>query len=171
LHAHLIHNRQTFEGHSGVIQRNALKSWKLLHPDIEIILFGDDAGSAEIANELGFRHEPFVERNEFGTERLDYIFHRAQELAKHDFVCYCNCDIILLPEFCVALKRIADAHAQFLMVGVAGILTSPRRLISTCPTGRALPRLSRESTASSSRVTPLIISLFDGAFTDSFHHS
>jgi hypothetical protein len=42
------------EGHSGVIQRNALKSCKLLHPEIEIILFGDDAGGAEIAKELGF---------------------------------------------------------------------------------------------------------------------
>ena len=50
------------EGHSGVIQRNALKSWKQLHPEIEIILFGDDAGGAEIAKELGFPHEPFVEQ-------------------------------------------------------------------------------------------------------------
>jgi hypothetical protein len=24
-----------FRGHSGVIQRNALKSWTLLHPDVE----------------------------------------------------------------------------------------------------------------------------------------
>ena len=77
-HAHLIYDRQPFEGHSGVIQRNALKSWKLLHPEIEIILVGDDAGGAEIAKELGFRHEPFVERNKLGTKRLDYIFRRAQ---------------------------------------------------------------------------------------------
>ena len=35
-----------FHGHNGVIQRNALKSWRLLHPDIEIILFGDDEGVA-----------------------------------------------------------------------------------------------------------------------------
>jgi hypothetical protein len=113
----LFTTAKPFEGHSGVIQRNALKSWKLLHPDIEVILFGDDAGGAEIANELGFRHEPYVERNKFGTKRLDYIFRRAQELARHEFVCYCNCDIILLPEFCGALKRVADAHEQFLMVG------------------------------------------------------
>jgi hypothetical protein len=113
----LFTTAKPFEGHSGIIQRNALKSWKLLHPDIEIILFGDDAGGAEIANELGFRHEPFVERNSFGTKRLDYIFRRAQEVARHDFLCYCNCDIILFPEFCVALKRVADAHPRFLMVG------------------------------------------------------
>jgi hypothetical protein len=113
----LFTTAKPFEGHNGIIQRNALKSWKLLHPDIEIILFGDDAGGAEIANELGFRHELFVERNKFGTKRLDYIFRRAQELARHEFVCYCNCDIILLPEFCGALKRVADAHEQFLMIG------------------------------------------------------
>gem|GEM_PF-7001836 len=45
----LFTTAKPFEGHSGVIQRNTLKSWKLLHPDIEIILFGDDAGGAEIA--------------------------------------------------------------------------------------------------------------------------
>lgn len=66
----LFTTAKPFEGHSGVIQRNALKSWKLLHPDIEIILFGDDASGTEIANKLGFRHEPFVERNEFGAKRL-----------------------------------------------------------------------------------------------------
>jgi hypothetical protein len=80
----LFTTAKPFEGHSGIIQRNALKSWKLLHSDVEVILFGDDPGSAEIARELGFRHEPFVERNSFGTKRLDYIFDRAQELARHD---------------------------------------------------------------------------------------
>jgi hypothetical protein len=100
----LFTTAKPFEGHSGIIQRNALKSWKLLHSDVEVILFGDDPGSAEIARELGLRHEPFVERNSFGTKRLDYIFGRAQELARHDFLCYCNCDIILLPEFCQALE-------------------------------------------------------------------
>ena len=61
------------EGHSGVIQCNALKSWKLLHSEIEIILFGDDAGRAEIAKELGFRHdvEGAAEVEVFrGAERL-----------------------------------------------------------------------------------------------------
>ena len=87
-HAHLIYDRQPFEGHSGVIQRNALKSWKLLHPEIEIILFGDDAGGAEIANELGFPHEPFVERNQLGAKRLDYIFRRAQGILRPEMTAF-----------------------------------------------------------------------------------
>ncbi len=106
-----------FEGHSGVIQRNALQSWTLLHPDIQIILFGDDAGAEKIAQELNLQHEPFVERNKFGTKRLDYIFRRAQELSRHEMLCYCNCDIVLLPEFSEALARVSAAHPRFLMVG------------------------------------------------------
>ena len=106
-----------FEGHSGVIQRNALRSWTLLHPDVEVILFGDDSGAAEIARELGLRHETHVERNEHGTKRLDYMFRRAQEMARHDVLCYVNCDIILIQDFRRAVERIAGARRQFLMVG------------------------------------------------------
>jgi hypothetical protein len=113
----LFTTAKPFEGHSAVIQRNALKSWTLLHPDVEVILFGDDAGAAEIARELGLRHEQRVERNQFGSKRVDYMFARAQEMARHELLCHCNCDIILLPEFCEALRRVRERHARFLMVG------------------------------------------------------
>jgi hypothetical protein len=100
-----------------VIQRNALTSWTRLHAGVEVILFGDDAGAAEIARELGLRHEPHVERNRFGSKRIDFMFARAQEIARYDLVCFCNCDIILLPEFCAALERVRERHERFLMVG------------------------------------------------------
>ena len=108
---------KAFVGHSGVIQRNALASWKRLHADVEVILFGDDAGAAEVARELGLRHEPRVERNGLGSKRVDFMFARAQEIARHDVVCYCNCDIILLADFCAALERVRGGHERFLMVG------------------------------------------------------
>jgi hypothetical protein len=38
-----------FGGHNGIIQKNALKSWALLHPEVELILFGDEEGAAEAA--------------------------------------------------------------------------------------------------------------------------
>src|SRR5713226_719892 len=47
-----------FRGHIGITQRNALRSWTLLHPEVEIILFGDEAGAAEVCAEFGLRHEP-----------------------------------------------------------------------------------------------------------------
>ncbi len=106
-----------FRGHTGVIQRNALQSWKALHPGIEVILFGDDPGAAETCLEFGLRHEPFVERNEFGTKRLDCLFARAQAIAQHEILCYINCDIILMQDFLRALARVRAMHREFLMVG------------------------------------------------------
>ena len=93
-----------FRDHSGIIQRNALKSWTLLHPDVEVILFGEDEGAAEAARELGIRHEPHTEKNESGSNRMDYMFRRAQEIARHDVLCYSNCDILLMEDFCDALR-------------------------------------------------------------------
>jgi hypothetical protein len=106
-----------FLGHINVIQRNALQSWKLLHPDIEIILFGDDSGAAEVCREFGLRHEPEVLRSELGTKRLDSIFHRAQQIAKHQTVCYSNCDIIHTQDFLDAHRTLAAWNANHLMVG------------------------------------------------------
>jgi hypothetical protein len=106
-----------FIGHSGIIQRNALKSWRLLHPDAEIILFGDDSGAAEVARELGVRHEAHVERNEHGTKRLDFMFAKAQAIARHDLLCYINCDIILMDDFGRAIELVRAKHPEFLMVG------------------------------------------------------
>jgi hypothetical protein len=67
--------------------------------------------------ELGLRHAPDVARNGLGSKRLDFMFERAQEMARHELLCYCNCDIILKQDFCAALGRIREAHARFLMVG------------------------------------------------------
>ena len=106
-----------FRCHDGVIQRNALKSWTLLDREVEVVLFGDDEGAAETARGLGIRHEVHVERNEHGSKRLDYMFRRAQEIARHDLLCYINCDIILMNDFREALERVRAVHSKFLMVG------------------------------------------------------
>ena len=106
-----------FQGHTAIVQQNALQSWKALHPEIEIILFGDDDGAAEAAREFGLRHEPHVERNEWGTKRLDFMFARAQAIARHEILCYINCDIVLMRDFRRALERVRAMHREFLMVG------------------------------------------------------
>jgi hypothetical protein len=76
-----------FGGHNGIIQKNSLKSWALLHPEVEVILFGNEEGTPEAAKDMGLRHEPHIERNEFGTKRLDYMFCRAQAIARHNLLC------------------------------------------------------------------------------------
>jgi hypothetical protein len=106
-----------FHGHSSVIQRNALKTWTLLHPDVEVILFGDEEGTAEVCRDMGIRQEPHVRRNEHGTKYLNYIFDRANETARHNILCYANCDIMFTSDFCAALELISNAHSKFLMIG------------------------------------------------------
>lgn len=108
---------KSFKGHINVIQRNALQSWTRLHPEVEIILFGTDAGTAEAAHEFGLRHEPHVARNEFGTILLNSVFTRAEQLARYDVVCYVNCDIMLVDEFRLAIEHVFAVHREFLMVG------------------------------------------------------
>ena len=106
-----------FHGHSGIIQWNALKSWTLLHPNVEVILFGDEDGAAETCRDLGIRHEPQVRRNENGTKYLNYIFDRAHEISRHSILCYANCDIMLGSDFRAALELTCRTYREFLMIG------------------------------------------------------
>ena len=62
-----------FRGHIGIIQRNAIRSWTLLRPSCEIVLFGDDTGVSAAAAELGVRHVPNVARNEYGTPLVNDV--------------------------------------------------------------------------------------------------
>jgi hypothetical protein len=113
----LFTTAKPFLGHSAIIQRNALKSWTLLHPNVEVILFGDDEGAAEVARELRIRYEPYVPRSEHGSKRLDYMFSTARAIARNEILCYVNCDIILMDDFLRALKQVRGKHSKFLMVG------------------------------------------------------
>jgi hypothetical protein len=108
---------KAFRGHEGMIQRNALESWKRLDEDVEIVVFGDEEGAAEVCAELGLRREAQVARSASGAKRLDFIFGRAQEIARHELLCYSNCDIIYTKELIAAAKRAREWRSEFLMVG------------------------------------------------------
>ncbi len=104
-----------FEGHIEVIQRNAIQSWLKLQPKCEIMLFGDDAGVSEAAEEFDLIHIPSINKTEFGTPLLDFVFQRAQELDTNNLLCYVNSDIIFLSDFLPALKKIS--FRKFLLAG------------------------------------------------------
>src|SRR5580658_2909782 len=106
-----------FEGHIGIIQRNAVTSWTRMSPRPEIILFGDETGTAQIAKELVVRHVPDVKRNEKGTPYLNDLFEKAQSLASHPAVCYVNADIILFDDFAAAAATVAAWRPVYLMAG------------------------------------------------------
>ena len=106
-----------FEGHIGVIQRNAIQSWTRMNPRPEIILFGTDAGTAEIAAEFGLRHVPQIKANEWGTPLVSDLFEQAEKLGQTPVLSYVNSDIILFDDFASALRRVAAGAKTFLMVG------------------------------------------------------
>ncbi len=80
--------------HIRLIQRNALKSWKVLHPEIEIILIGNDSGVSETAREFGVKHLSSVAINQYGTPLLDSAFNLARQDSRHQTLMYVNADII-----------------------------------------------------------------------------
>ena len=113
----LFSTPKAFSGHNDVIQRNALKSWTLLGQEIEIILLGDDPGTAEAANEFGVRHIGGIACNEFGTPLVDSIFSHAQQAALYPLIGYVNADIILMDDFLAAVKRVTQEKPESLIVG------------------------------------------------------
>lgn len=117
-----------FKGHIGIIQRNAIHSWALLHPECEVILFGDEEGTADVAKELNLHYVPEIARNEYGTPLVSDAFKKAQRLASNDLVCYINADIILLKDFILAVDRVSKKK-RFLMVGQRWNLDLDRPLV------------------------------------------
>jgi len=104
-----------FLGHTGIIQNNAIQSWTMLRPSCEIILFGDEEGTAEAAVKFGAQHIPEVECNEYGTPLVNSLFISAQKVGGHELVCYVNADIILMSDFLEAIRKIQKQ--SFLLIG------------------------------------------------------
>jgi len=102
-----------FVGHTGIIQRNAIKSWTKLQPRPEIILCGDDPGTAELADELGLQHIPKIGRNEYGTPLVSSIFQEAEAQSTSDWLAYVNADVILLDDFAKALTTLKAELGRF----------------------------------------------------------
>lgn len=105
-----------FIGHIGVIQRNAVRSWILLNPKPEIILFGKDKGTAEICSEFGLKHIPEVACNEYTTPLLSDLFKKAQSVASQPVLCYVNSDIILLGDFMRLAGKLASFENNWLAI-------------------------------------------------------
>ena len=93
---------------AGNIQSNAVKSWTLLDPRPDIILFGDDKGTAEIAQELGVRHVSEMDRNEHKLPFVHKLFHHAQKISCADLFMYTNADIMFTNELSDAVSMLLE---------------------------------------------------------------
>lgn len=110
---------KAFEGHIGVIQSNAIKSWQQLSDDIEVLLIGDDPGVKDFARQNDVPHVGHVERNEFGTPLLSHVFEIAHAKSCTDYLMFVNCDIILTSDLLVFVNLLSEIEVQeFLAIGM-----------------------------------------------------
>jgi hypothetical protein len=110
---------KAFKGRFKLIQENAIRSWAQLTPKPEIILFGDDEGTAEMAREIGARLEPSVSRNEWDTPLIGDIFARAQSMSSNETMCYLNSDIIVMSSLMGAIDHLTSHYSTEPFLGVA----------------------------------------------------
>ena len=104
-----------FTGRAKTSQYNALRSWKALHPDIEVILFGDGEGYGDAARDLGLRRVEDVETTAKGTPLISSMFAIAESRGRHPVQAYANCDIIFLDDLIKAVKKVS--FERFMMAG------------------------------------------------------
>ena len=107
---------KAFRGHFAIIQKNAITSWTRLQPKVDVILFGNDPGTAEMAQELGIRHIGDIACNQSGAPRVDDLFAKAEDAVPHGLLCYVNADIMLMDDFPRAVRRLASL-SPLMMIG------------------------------------------------------
>lgn len=107
---------RAFRGHFGIIQTNALESWRRLSITREIILLGTDDGVAEAAEKVGAIHHKTIALDSFGIPLASSVFEIAERTATSEWLCYVNADIILMPEFGASLRRAISLFEKCLVV-------------------------------------------------------
>jgi len=103
--------------HIDMIQRNAIRSWLSLGPEVEALLVGDELGMAEAAGELGVRMLSDVRRNAEGTPLVSAIFDSARAASASPLLACVNTDVVLLPDFFETARALASQLERFLVVG------------------------------------------------------
>lgn len=106
-----------FAGHIGTIEENAIRSWLTISRPSNIILFGNESGTKELATKLGVCHHPTIAKNDHSTPLLSDVFSKATKTATTDFLCYVNCDIILTRGILHALSMVREHYDKFLIIG------------------------------------------------------
>jgi len=109
--------------HIALIQRNALRSWRLLDPEVEIYLLGEEEGVAQAAEELGAQHIVDIRRNDSGTPLISSMFEKVREQTRSPLLAYVNADIILMHSFMEGIRCVAQEKDRFLLVGQRWDLT------------------------------------------------
>jgi hypothetical protein len=116
------------DAHIATIQRNAIRCWTELDPQVEVLLVGDEPGMAQAAAELQVRQLRQVARNREGTPLVNSIFAQARAHSTAPLLAYLNADILVFPDFVATARKVAALSQKFLLVGQRWDLEVTRNL-------------------------------------------
>ena len=108
---------KNFEGIFDVIQKNAIRSWRKVSSEIEIIIFGDSFGAKEIASEVNGIYYPKIKCSKNGVPFLSDLFDKANKISVNDTLMFINADIIIPKNIFDPIKIIKNQFQNFLSVG------------------------------------------------------
>ena len=135
----ILTSPKSFSPDFASIQDRAIESWKQIHPDIEIILYGMDQGIDAAAARHGCRHVSQIPCSKTGVPFFNAIADHANRHARFDLQMYLNADIILPPDL---LLRIAPVQFErFLIIGERIDLEKGVEWNTSEPTGDKLKSL------------------------------
>jgi hypothetical protein len=113
----LFTTTKPFTGNVALTQRNTVACWRRLVPECEVLLIGEEEGSAAVAREFGARLIPEVERSEFGTPLLRSLFAVAEANATRPLLLYANADILFTNRLTRAARALAGRRRPYLLFG------------------------------------------------------
>ena len=95
-----------FDEDTKIRQRASILSWHMQPSlDKEVIIFGNDVGVKEFAEEWGMSHHEYVDKKS-DVPLMDQLFRDTSKMAKYDVVCYINADITLPPEWWDVMQNV-----------------------------------------------------------------
>jgi hypothetical protein len=103
--------------HINLIQRNAIQSWKHLGPDVEVLMFGREAGMPEVSAEYNVPHIADIPCSETGTPYINAMMERTRQLSHSPLLCIANADILILPDLLEAARQLSSLAQSFLALG------------------------------------------------------
>jgi hypothetical protein len=122
---------RAFVGEFDRLQRRAIRSWQAVVPDVQVVLYGNETGVSEVAQEYGCHHSAFIARNGYGTPLLNDAMNQAALFAKHDWLCEISTDILLHADFLDAFLAVQKVRNPFVVgqrwdVEHVGDINTPR---------------------------------------------
>ncbi len=105
------------DAHISTIQTNAIRSWALLKPAVDVVLIGEEEGVSQAAAQIGVRYVPTVKRNDQGTPLISDLFSIGRQVNESPLLAYINADILIFDDLVTTAQAVLKQSQTFLMVG------------------------------------------------------